>query len=390
MTNPFPHAGMSLDGIRVIEFCEVAAGPYCAMMLADLGADVIKVERPAGDAMRSWPPMTDGYSENFASINRNKRSICLDLKSDIDLAHAKQLIAEADVVIENFRPGVMDRLGIGYQAMSAANPGLVFCSISAFGQDGPRSNEGGFDLTMQAMAGVMSVTGEPDGGPVKCGVPVCDFVSGLYGAFAVASALRGRSKSGKGQHIDVAMLGATLAIGALQTSQYFGTGDDPQKLGSAHPRNAPYQAFLANDGYFGMAAGNNNLWGLVCQVVDRDDLHDDERFTSPTLRAANQHELKVILEEIFATNTVEHWLTAFARAGVPASAINTFSEALRDPQVEHMGWVQPLTMPNGAETKTFGPALRVNGETLPVRTPPPALGEHTREVLNKLQGTTND
>jgi crotonobetainyl-CoA:carnitine CoA-transferase CaiB-like acyl-CoA transferase len=353
-----------------------------------MGADVIKVERPTGDTMRSWPPITDGYSENFASINRSKRSICLDLKSETDLGHAKKLIGQAVVVIENFRPGVMERLGLGYAVVSAVNPGLVFCSISAFGQTGPRSTQGGFDLTMQAMAGVMSITGEPGGNPVKCGLPLCDFVSGLYGAFGIAAALQSRHTTGQGQHIDVAMLGATLAVGALQTSEFFGTGNDPQKLGSAHSRNAPYQAFVAADGHFGMAAGNNNLWGLVCDVVARPELRDDARFIDPRTRAANQTELRILLEEIFVTKPVDHWLTAFSAAGVPASPINTYSEALRDPQVEHMGWVQPLTMPNGATTSTFGPALRINGETLAVRTPPPALGDHTAEVLAELEANS--
>ena len=380
-------ASLPLEGIRVIEFCEVAAGPYCAMLLADQGADVIKVERATGDAMRSWPPMTDGYSENFASINRNKRSICLDLKESTDIESAKKLIASADVVVENFRPGVMDRFGLGYAAMSEVDPGLIFCSISAFGQSGPRSTQGGFDLTMQAMAGVMSVTGEPGGNPVKCGVPLCDFVSGLYGAFAITSALQSRASTGVGQHIDVAMLGATLAVGALQTSQFFGTGTDPEKLGSAHPRNAPYQAFQAADGHFGMAAGNNNLWGLVCGVVDRPELVDDERFADPAKRATNQDELRLLLEHIFACRRVEHWLAAFAAAGVPASPIKTFSEALADPQVAHMGWVQPLMLPNGAETSTFGPALRINGHVGAVRRPPPALGDHTAEVLAELDAS---
>jgi len=266
---------LPLNGIKVIEFCEVAAGPFCAMLLADQGADVIKVERAGGDAMRSWPPRTDGYSENFASVNRNKRSVVFDLKSPDGVAAAKALILSADVVVENFRPGVMNRLGIGYQTMSAERASLIYCSISAFGQTGPRSTEGGFDLTMQAMAGVMSVTGEPGGNPVKCGVPLCDFVSGLYGAYGVATALRQRDATGVGQHIDVSMLGATLAVGALQTSEFFGTGSDPAKLGSAHPRNAPYQAFRAADGHFGMAAGNDlpsaSMISFYRLVVDHQD-----------------------------------------------------------------------------------------------------------------------
>lgn len=246
----------ALTGIKVVEFCEIAAGPFCAMMLADSGAEVIKVERPAGDAMRMWPPVTEGFSENFASVNRNKRSIVLDMKTEEGLAAARALILDSDVVVENFRPGVMQRLGIDYETMTAEKPSLIYCSISAFGQTGPRSKQGGFDLTMQAMAGVMSVTGEPGGAPVKCGVPVCDFVSALYGAYGISNAIIQRDRTGIGQHIDVAMLGATMAIAALQTSEYFGTGNDPQKLGSAHPRNAPYQAFRCSDGYFGMAAGS--------------------------------------------------------------------------------------------------------------------------------------
>lgn len=374
----------SMQGIKVVEFCEIAAGPFCAMLLADMGADVIKVERPAGDAMRMWPPLTDGYSENFASVNRNKRSIVLDLKTEQGVAAARSLILDSDVVIENFRPGVMQRLGLDYTTMQTRKPGLIYCSISAFGQTGPRASQGGFDLTMQAMAAVMSVTGEPGGAPVKCGVPLCDFVSALYGAFGIASALLERQSSGRGQHIDVAMLGATLAIGALQTSEYFGNKTDPVKLGSAHPRNAPYQAFKAEDGYFGMAAGNNNLWHLVCVVSELPQLKEDERFTSPTLRAQNQHALRQILEDVFEQNSVAHWLDAFNRAGVPCSPINTYSQALSDPQVEHMGWVQDMTLPNGVNTKTFGPALRSNDTAGSIARRPPELGEHTDEILHEI------
>ena len=375
----------ALNGIKVVEFCEIAAGPFCAMLLADSGEDVIKVERPAGDAMRMWPPVTEGFSENFASVNRNKRSVVLDMKTDEGLAAARALILESDVVLENFRPGVMQRLGIDYATMSAEKSSLIYCSISAFGQTGPRSKQGGFDLTMQAMAGVMSVTGEPGGAPVKCGVPLCDFVSALYGAYGISNAIIERDHTGVGQHIDVAMLGATMAIAALQTSESFGTGNDPKKLGSAHPRNAPYQAFRSSDGYFGMAAGNNNLWHLVCDVVEREALKQDERFLNPTLRAQNQTTLLGILEAIFTQQTSAHWLEAFNAVGVPCSPINTYSDALADPQVEHMGWVQDMTLANGVETKTFGPALRINDEAAGINRRPPELGEHTAEVLAALK-----
>lgn len=373
-----------LQGIRVIEFCHVAAGPFCGMLLADMGADVIKVEHPqGGDTLRAWPPISDGYSENFASLNRNKRSVTLDLKDPADIEQARTLIKTADVVIENNRPGVMDRLGLGYEVIRATRPSIVYCSISAYGQTGPRSQEGGFDLTVQAMSGIMSITGEPEGAPVKCGVPLADFSAGLYAAFSVVSALRGVAQTGEGTHIDVPMLGATLAIAALQTSEYFGTGRDPQKLGSAHPRNAPYQAFKARDSYFGMAAGNNALWKSVCRVVERPELEQDARYTSTTLRAQHQVELRETLEAIFANQDAEYWIARFREAGVPCAPINTYSQVLKDIQVEHMQWVQALELPNGVQTKTFGSPVKFSGKTAEIRMRPPALGEHNAELLIK-------
>jgi crotonobetainyl-CoA:carnitine CoA-transferase CaiB-like acyl-CoA transferase len=375
-----------LQGIRVIEFCNVAAGPYCGMLLADMGADVVKVEHPqGGDTLRAWPPISNGYSENFASLNRNKRSVTLDLKNPEDVEQAKALIRTSDVVIENNRPGVMNRLGLGYEDIRAIKPGIVYCSISAYGQTGPRSQEGGFDLTVQAMSGIMSITGEPDGAPVKCGVPLADFSAGLYAAFSVASALRGVAQTGEGTHIDVPMLGATLAIAALQTSEYFGTGRDPQKLGSAHPRNAPYQAFKARDTYFGMAAGNNALWESVCEVVERADLAADPRYSTTTLRAQHQVELRDTLEAIFSNDDAERWIERFRAAGVPCAPINTYSQVLMDTQVEHMEWVQPLELPNGVQTKTFASPVKFSGKTPAIRMRPPGLGEHNAQLLKKLE-----
>jgi crotonobetainyl-CoA:carnitine CoA-transferase CaiB-like acyl-CoA transferase len=373
---------LPLEGVRVIEFCNVAAGPFCGMLLADMGADVIKVEHPkGGDSMRQWPPITGGYSENFASLNRNKRSVTLDLKDPAGNARAKELILSADVVIENNRPGVMDRLGLGYAALKALNPKLVYCSISAFGQEGPRAEEGGFDLTMQAMSGVMSVTGEPGGAPVKCGVPLSDFCSGLYGAYAIAALLRRVQQGGTGEHIDVSMLGASLAVAALQTSEYFGTGRDPAKLGSAHPRNAPYQAFRARDDYFAMAAGNDSLFKAACDAVGLPQLVADPRFASTTLRAQHQRELKEILEVEFAKHSAAEMIAKFEAAGVPCSAINTYSRVLADPQVDHMQWVQEITLPSGDKTRTFASPLRFTGKGFPIRRDPPALGQHNDEVF---------
>jgi crotonobetainyl-CoA:carnitine CoA-transferase CaiB-like acyl-CoA transferase len=383
---------LALSGIRVVEFGQIAAGPFAGLLLADMGADVIKVEAREGDGMRQWPPLTDGYSENFASLNRNKRSIVLDLKSPDHLAHARKLCAGADVVIENFRPGAMNRLGLGFDELKVLSPALVYCSISAFGQEGPRAQQGGFDVSIQAIGGVMSVTGEPDGAPVKCGVPVSDFAAGLYAAFSIVCALRQVASGLGGGHIDVPMLGTTLGIAALQVSEYFGTGIDPKKLGSAHPRNAPYQAFRCADGYFVMAAGNNDLYRRACEAIQRGELVDDPRFATPILRARNQTILKDLLEATFVTLPAKTCLALMVEAGVPCAPINTYSEALADPQVAHYGWVQPMPLPGGAETRAFTTPISFNGEGGSVFRRPPALGEHTDEVLAELDrpaaGTT--
>ena len=371
---------LPLAGVRVVEFCSTASGPFSTMLLADMGAEVVKIEPPTGDGLRHWPPLNEGYSENFASLNRNKRSAVLNLKEPADAALARRLMLEADVVVENNRPGVMDRLGLGYASLAADKPQLLYCSISAYGQSGPRSGEGGFDLTIQAASGVMSVTGEPDGAPVKCGVPLVDFASGLYAAFSIASMLVQVRAGGRGAHIDIPMFGCTLGIAALQTSEYFGNGRSPVKLGSAHPRNAPYQAFHAQDGYFAIAAGNHKLWLSVLDVVTMPELAQDARFLTPTDRARHQAELKGILETTFTQRPVAHWIDAFNQAGVPHARINDYAAALADPQTTHMGWVQPLELPNGQKTRTFASPIRLNGQGFPIRRAPPELGQHSAEI----------
>lgn len=382
---------LPLQGLKVIEFCQVAAGPFCAVLLADLGADVVKIENiGGGDGMRQWPPISNGFSENFASLNRNKRSLALDLKSDDGKEIALALCACADVVVENNRPGVMDRLGLGYQTLSHANPSLVYASISGFGQSGPRSFEGGFDVTIQAMAGVMSVTGEPGGGPVKCGVPISDFSTGLYAAFSIVGALRQAASEGRGRHIDISLLGATLGVAALQTSEYFGTGISPKRLGAAHPRNAPYEAFRASDGHFVMAAGNDKLWHSVCDIVERPELMVDPRFLTNSARAINQKELREILEAIFKEKPSAEWLEKFRSVGVPCSPINDYAAALSDPQVEAMGWVQTIDLPGGVTARTFGSPIRLDGETLKIRRHPPSLGEHNAEIIGELRRARSD
>ena len=374
--DPSTAVALPLAGVRVVEFCQVASGPFCGMLLADFGAEVIKIEPPEGDSMRQWPPLNGGFSENFASVNRGKRSVVLNLKDAADLERARALVGAADVLIENNRPGAMQRLGLGWDWFAPRHPSLVYCSISAYGQDGPRGGEGGFDLTIQAAAGVMSVTGEPDGEPVKAGVPVSDFSSGLYAAFSIAAVLNRVRAGGAGGHIDVPMFGATLAISALQTSEYFGTGRNPRKLGSAHPRNAPYQAYAAADGWFAIAAGNNKLWQQVCATVGVNELLADARFTSPTHRATHQQALKALLDPHFARQPLAHWLAAFAAAGVPCAPINGYGDALADPQALHLGLVREQRLPGGHATHTVGCPVRLDGQAIAVDTQVPALGAH--------------
>lgn len=364
-----------LTGVQVVEFCHVAAGPFCAMLLADFGAIVTKIEPPEGDSLRQWPPLSDGYSENFASLNRGKRSVVLNLKDPADRDRARALVLAADVLVENNRPGVMQRLGLGWDWFGPRKPALIYCSISAYGQSGPRSTEGGFDVTLQAMSGVMSVTGEPGGAPVKCGVPIADFTAGLYGAFTIASLLARVRAGGPGGQIDIPMFGTTLAVGALQTSEYFGTGNDPVKLGSAHPRNAPYQAYRARDDWFVIAAGNNRLWASVCKVADTPALRDDERFQTPSLRARNQVVLKDLLEEQFATRDAARWLALFADEGVPSAPINGYAQALADRQSTHLQLVRDLPLPSGRMSKTVGCPVWIDGAPVPVSSTLPLLGE---------------
>jgi succinate--hydroxymethylglutarate CoA-transferase len=381
-----------LAGIRVLELGQIAAGPFAGSLLADLGADVVKVERPdGGDGLRQWPPLTANaegvaFSENFASLNRNKRSLAADLKDPADVARVRALAGRADVLLENFRPGVLERLGLDYASLRAEYPGLVYCSVSGFGHSGPYSSKGAFDLTVQALAGLMSVTGEEGGAPVKCGVPVGDYCAGLYAALTILAALVRRRETGEGGHVDCSMLGSLIGVATLQTSEHFGTGRTPRRLGSAHPRAAPYRAFRASDEYFVVAAGNDKLWRSVCEVVGAPRLPGDERFRTLEARARNQDALFEILEPLFARRTAAEWLHELDARGVPCAPINTYPQVLADPQVEAMGLVQPLELPNGVMTRTTAFPVRLTGFTFEVYLAPPDVGAHTDEVLEEWLG----
>ena len=382
-----------LADVRAIELGQIAAGPFTGSLLADLGADVIKIERPdGGDGMRSWPPLSTAdsgdtpYSENFASLNRNKRSVTLDLKDRGGVDRLLRLADVADVLVENYRPGVLARLGADYDTVSARNPRIVYCSISGYGQTGPYANKGAFDVTVQGMSGLMSVTGEPGGGPVKCGVPVGDFCAGLYAAYTITASLMRARETGRGAYIDCSMLGSLIGVAALQTSEYFGTGKAPRLFGSAHPRNAPYQAFRASDEHFIIAAGNDRLFAHVCDAVGLPELAQDPRFTSQLLRAEHQGELGAILGPKFAERTAAEWLEEMDARGVPCAPINDYPRVLDDPQVAHLGLVHPLTLPNGVETRTTGFPVAMSGYGFEIHRAPPTLGAHTAEVLDEWLG----
>lgn len=384
---------LPLAGVRVLEFGQIAAGPYAGSLLADLGADVVKVERPdGGDGMRSWPPLTSSdeegapYSENFASLNRNKRSMAVDLKDPDSVARLRALAATCDVIVENFRPGVLARLGLGYEALRENNAKLVYCSISGYGQTGPYAKKGAFDVTVQGMSGLMSVTGEQGAAPVKCGVPVGDFCAGLYAAYTILAKIMQARQSGEGGYIDCSMLGSLLGVAALQTSEFFGTGNAPQPLGSAHPRNAPYQAFRAQDDYFIIAAGNDRLWAEVADAVGLPELAKDARFATQMLRAKNQEIIVELLQPHFLERTAADWLDEMDRRGVPCSPINTYPDTLQNEQVNHMNIVRPLTLPNGADTQTTAFPVAMSGYEFEIYRAPPDLGAHTEEVFAEWLG----
>jgi succinate--hydroxymethylglutarate CoA-transferase len=377
-----------LAGIRVLEFGHIAAAPFCGLLLADLGADVVKIEPPQGDGLREWPPLAedaDGrrFSYNFAALNRNKRSVVANLKDPGDLARVLELCAVADVLIENYRPGVLDRLGLGFDAVSRLSSRIVYCSISGYGQRGRYASRGAFDVVVQAMSGLMSVTGEEDGPPVKCGVPVGDFAAALYAAYTILAAREIVRREHRPVHLDCSMLDCLLGISALQTSEYWGTGLVPKRLGSAHPRNAPYQAYDASDAPFVVAAGNDALWKEVCEAVERPELSADPRFADVASRARHQKALAQILQEAFKTKTAGEWISELTRRGVPCAPVNTFAEILADPELYARGLVQPLVAPVIGETRATAYAVQIDRSRPRVKRPPPRLGEHTAEVLSE-------
>jgi formyl-CoA transferase/CoA:oxalate CoA-transferase len=375
-----------LKGIKVLDLTRALAGPYCTMLLADYGAEVIKVELPGtGDDTRGWgPPFVQGESAYFMSINRNKKSLTLDMKNPRSKDILERMIRQSDIIVENFRPGAADRLGLGYEQVKKINPKIIYCSISGFGQDGPYRELPGFDQTLQGMGGMMSITGEPDGPPMKVGVAIADISGGMFAAFGIMLALFHREKTGKGQWVDTSLLDSQIAWLTYRAGEYFASGKLPEKVGSGHPMIVPYQAFKAKDEYINIAAGNDQLWKRFCKVINMENIMDDPKFATNAKRVENRKELIPILSKIIETKTGAEWLKLLEDAGIPAGPIYTLDKLFSDPQVLHRKMMVELTHPKAGKIKVTGVPVKLSEAPGEITAPPPLLGQHNKEVLKDL------
>jgi len=380
-----PDAPTALDGVLVADFSRVLAGPLATMMLGDLGADVVKVERPeVGDDTRGWgPPFIDGESAYYLSINRNKRSVALDLGSEAGLEAARRLAERADVVVENFKPGTMSRLGLGYEKVAAVNPGVVYCSISGFGTTGEGASRLGYDFLVQAVGGLMSITGPESGAPTKVGVAVVDVLTGLYASNAILAALVGRAATGRGQRVEVDLLSSLLAGLVNQASTYLTTGAVPRALGNRHPAICPYETLAAADRLVVLAVGNDGQFAALALELGLDELGSDDRFATNAARVANRGELVALLEARLRERPATEWVERFDAAGVPSGLVNDVGEAFG--LAQRLG-LHPVVEvgEDGDEVAQVASAMRLDGTPVGYRRRPPRLGEHTAEVLGEL------
>jgi crotonobetainyl-CoA:carnitine CoA-transferase CaiB-like acyl-CoA transferase len=374
-----------LHGIRVIDLTRVLAGPFCSMSLGDMGAEVIKVEEPGkGDDTRGWPPFANGESTYFMSVNRNKKSLTLNMKAPDGQAILCRLIAKADVVIENFRPGTMERLGFGYDALRKLNPRLIYCSISGFGESGPESSRPGYDLIVQGESGVMDLTGFPDGPPVKVGNSIGDLVAGMSAAQGVTLALLARSKSGKGQKVEIGMLDVMASLLTYQAGLYWNAGGRPTRRGNQHPSIVPYEVFQAQDAYMTLGVANNSLWERMCGAIGREDLANDARFDSEAKRVTNRDALGPLLNSTFATRPAAEWLARLDNAGVPAGRIKTVAEVCESEHLRARGMFVRLAHPKAGSVTAMGVPIRLWDTPGAPQSPAPLLGQHTDEILSGL------
>ena len=383
----------ALQDIQVLDLTRALAGPFCTLMLGDYGADVIKIEIPeTGDDTRHWgPPFIGDESAYFLSINRNKRSLTLNFKEQEAIKIFLELVEKADVVVENFTPGVMKRFGLDYEAVKAINPSIIYCSISGFGQDGPYQNRPAYDQIMQGVSGLMSITGEPDGEPQKVGIAVSDIGAGMWAAFAVMTALHHRSNSGDGQHIDISMLDAQVAWMTYQAAYFFANEEPPKRLGAAHPTLVPYQAFMSQDGkYVNVAVGSERLWERFCEGVNRMDLKDDPNFAQNGDRVRNRSTLVPLLQEYFLTQPADYWVNALQSVNVPAGPINDLADVFSDPQILHREMLVEIPHPTLKSIKQTGLPLKFSVTPGAFDKHPPLLGEHNEEILNSLGYSAQD
>jgi crotonobetainyl-CoA:carnitine CoA-transferase CaiB-like acyl-CoA transferase len=380
---------LPLEGIRVLDVSQVMAGPFACMMLADAGADVIKIEPVEGDQTRSAMgfKMKGPDSMGFLNLNRNKRSVVLDLKSDEGRERFYKLAKTADVIVENYRPGVVQRLRIDYESIKAINPKIVYVSISGFGQSGPWSARPGFDLMAQAMSGIMSVTGYEGEKPVKCGVPVADIGCALFAVYGLLSAYIGAQKTGVGQHIDASLVDSAMAFSIWDMSEYWGTGAPPRPVGTSNRMSAPYQAVKARDDYFVMGATNQKLWTRLCELLERPDLIKHPEFETVSLRLKNREALIEILEAELARRDSAEWVDAMLAAGIPAGPILSYPEAFESEHGRHRGMCMEIDHPIEGKVNNIGFPVKLMGTPQQVRRHPPLLGEHTEEVLAEIDGT---
>jgi crotonobetainyl-CoA:carnitine CoA-transferase CaiB-like acyl-CoA transferase len=382
----------ALAGARVLDLTQVMAGPFCTMMLADLGADVIKVELPGvGDQTRSsWGrPRPGADSPAFYALNRNKRSVALDLRSEAGLSAFFDLAGTADIVVENFRPGVTKRLGIDYPVLSARNPALVYAGISGFGQWGPYSQRPGYDLIAQGMAGAISITGEPDGAPVKCGLPVGDLGAALFSAIGILAAYVHRMRTGEDQYVETSLYEAILAMSVWESTEYWSTGSVPKPLGSANRMSAPYEVLRTRDGYLTIGANNQRLWERLCGAIERPDLRDDPRFRTNADRMDNRAALAAELEAVFAARDTGEWVAALIDAGVPAGPILDYGQILDgDPHALARGMIEEMIHPDAGRLKVLGSPLKLSRTPATIRRPPPLIGQHTEEVLDTFRAAS--
>ena len=375
-----------LDGIRVVEVGNYMAGPFCGMQLADLGADVVKVENPdGGDMSREGGPFVEGESANFMRINRNKRSLALDLKSERGKEIFRKLAARADIVIENLRPGTMRGLGLDYPRLREENPRLIYVAASGWGQDGPYAPLPGLDIMAQAMSGLMSITGEEGGNPVKVGVPICDLVCALYGALAAVAALHERERTGRGQLIDVSLFEAGVSFAIYEAARYFTTGEIPRRLGSAHQTNAPYQALRSQDGYFTVGATSSKNWSAFCRVLELDDLIDDPRFTTPHLRREHLSELLPILEGKTLGRPSRWWVERLQEAGVPCALLQDYEQVFNDPHLLARNAFVDAPHSKVGVVRQIASPMHFSETPLSIRRAGPVLGEDGAEILAELE-----